>query len=93
MDVNGVRWAIVEYEPAVLREEWCEEGHSGYVLEGEIEYEFQRTELPALRVQAGVGFTLPAGSGHRGRAGETGASASRALRVAPRDAAMASMLI
>lgn len=72
VDVNGVRWAIVEYEPAVLREEWCEEGHSGYVLEGEIEYEFQQTGFPVLRLQAGEGFTLPAGSGHRGRAGETG---------------------
>src|SRR5689334_21994111 len=41
LDVNGVRWAIVEYEPGVLREEWCTEGHSGYLLAGEIEYEFQ----------------------------------------------------
>jgi hypothetical protein len=26
LDVNGVRWALVEYEPGVLREEWCPEG-------------------------------------------------------------------
>ena len=36
VEVNGVRWAIVQYEPGVLREEWCEEGHSGYVLDGAV---------------------------------------------------------
>jgi hypothetical protein len=30
LDVNGVRWALVEYEPGVLREEWCLEGHSAW---------------------------------------------------------------
>lgn len=70
--VNGVRWAVVEYQPGVLREEWCEEGHSGYVLEGGVVYEFQDGRA-ALAVRAGEGFTLPDGSGHRGRAGAGGA--------------------
>jgi quercetin dioxygenase-like cupin family protein len=69
--VNGVRWALVQYEPGVLREEWCEEGHSGYVLEGAVTYEF-RDGGPALAVRGGEGFTLPDGSGHRGRAGADG---------------------
>ena len=69
--VNGVRWALVQYEPGVLREEWCEEGHSGYVLEGAVTYEFQDGR-PTLAVRAGEGFTLPDGRGHRGRAGADG---------------------
>jgi quercetin dioxygenase-like cupin family protein len=72
VEVNGVRWAVVQYEPGVLREEWCEEGHSGYVLEGAVVYEFQ-LDRPPLAVGAGEGFTLPDGSAHRGRAGADGA--------------------
>jgi hypothetical protein len=72
VDVNGVRWAVVEYQPGVLREEWCEEGHSGYALDGEVTYEFSDRRDP-LRVRAGEGFSLPDGSAHRGRAGDRGA--------------------
>lgn len=73
-DVDGIRWAVVEYQPGVLREEFCEEGHSGYVLAGDVTYEFSGATAP-LRVTAGQGFTLPAGiaGAHRGRAGDTGA--------------------
>jgi quercetin dioxygenase-like cupin family protein len=72
IDVNGVRWALVEYEPGTLREEWCEEGHSGYVLAGTIEYEFRDGQRPALALEQGDGFTLADGSAHRGRAGDAG---------------------
>jgi quercetin dioxygenase-like cupin family protein len=71
-EVNGVRWAVVQYEPGVLREEWCVEGHSGYLLEGEVTYEFEDGDEP-LQVVAGEGFLLPDGAGHRGRAGSSGA--------------------
>jgi hypothetical protein len=70
--VGGVRWAVVQYEPGVLREEWCDEGHSGYVVDGDVAYEF-RDGRPALEVRAGEGFKLAEGSGHRGRAGAGGA--------------------
>lgn len=71
--VNGVRWALVEYEPGVLREEWCTEGHSGYVVAGEITYELTDGSEP-VALHAGDGFTLPDGAGgHRGRAGSEGA--------------------
>lgn len=73
IDVNDARWAIVEYQPDVLREEWCNEGHSGYVLAGGIEYEFQRADRGSLVLEQGDGFTLDEGSAHRGRAGSTGA--------------------
>jgi quercetin dioxygenase-like cupin family protein len=71
VDVNGVRWALVEYEPGVLREEYCDEGHSGYVLEGDITYEFRDGAEP-MPLTAGQAFTLADGSGHRGRAGASG---------------------
>jgi hypothetical protein len=70
--VHGVRWALVEYEPHVLRQEWCDEGHSGYVLAGDIRYEFTDGRAP-LELREGDGFTLADGSGHRGQAGPHGA--------------------
>jgi cupin domain len=62
----GSRWAIVEYGPGALRDEWCTDGHRGYVLEGAIEYEFEDSS-PALAFGQGQGFVLAAGTGHRGR--------------------------
>ena len=64
-EVGGKRWATVEYG-----EDWCEEGHRGYVVSGEIEYEFDDGREP-LRASQGEAFLLPPavlGSGaHRGR--------------------------
>jgi quercetin dioxygenase-like cupin family protein len=62
----GQRWAIVEYEPGARREEWCTDGHRGYVLAGRIEYEFDDGSAP-LSLGEGQGFFLAAGTGHRGR--------------------------
>ena len=69
-DVDGTRWALVTYEPRVLREEFCEEPHSGFVVRGSIAYEF---EAGGERMELGAGdaFTLSS-SPHRGRAGEEG---------------------
>ena len=61
VEVNGVRWAVVQYEPDVLREEWCSEGHSGYVLEGAVVYEFQDGR-PALAVRRARGSRCPTGA-------------------------------
>jgi quercetin dioxygenase-like cupin family protein len=62
----GQRWAIVEYEAGARRDEWCTDGHRGYVLAGAIEYEFDDGSAP-LAVGEGQGFWLAAGTGHRGR--------------------------
>jgi quercetin dioxygenase-like cupin family protein len=62
----GRRWAIVEYEPRARREEWCLDGHAGFVLEGQVEYEFSDDESPLLASE-GDAFTLATGRGHRGR--------------------------
>jgi hypothetical protein len=61
----GSRWALVEYGAAAQRDEWCTDGHRGYVVEGQIEYEFDDGS-PPLRLAHGQGFVLAAGSGHRG---------------------------
>lgn len=62
---GGVRWALVEYAPAGGRPEWCDTAHVGYVLAGEIHYEFEQG-LPPLVARSGEGFTLPPGAPHRG---------------------------
>jgi hypothetical protein len=69
-DVEGIRWAIVEHGEGVSREDWCEEGHRGYVILGRIEYEFDDgREL--LRAVEGEAFRLPSAplddGAHRGR--------------------------
>lgn len=65
-EVDGVRWAIVEYAQGARREEWCPDGHRGFVLEGEMEYEFGDGR-PRLFARSGEAFLLPSGIEHRGR--------------------------
>ena len=62
-----MRWALVEYEPGALREEFCDVGHSGYVLRGEVTYEFADGGEP-LRVRPATGSSCRRRE-HRGRAG------------------------
>lgn len=62
----GQRWAIVEYSAGAARSEWCTDGHRGYVIDGQIEYEFDDGS-PPLAVREGQGFFLAGGTGHRGR--------------------------
>jgi quercetin dioxygenase-like cupin family protein len=71
--VDGARWAIVEYAEGAGREEWCEDGHRGFVVHGDIEYEFSDGRE---RVRAGTGdaFVLPTGIAHRGRNLASGAT-------------------
>ena len=74
----GQRWAIVEYETGAAREEWCADGHCGYVLAGQIEYEFD-DGTPPLAVEQGQGFFLASGTGHRGR--NPGATATQLFLI------------
>ena len=70
VEVGSARWATVEYAEGVGREEWCEVGHRGYVIQGEIEYEVDDGSTP-LRAKEGEAFLLPpaplGGGAHRGR--------------------------
>jgi quercetin dioxygenase-like cupin family protein len=81
--VDGRRWAIVEYDARARREEWCLDGHAGFVLEGEVEYEFSDGDPPMV-VSEGDAFTLATGRGHRGR--NTGASSARLFLIDDPDA-------
>ena len=64
--VDGVRWALVEYAPSAGRTEWCDSPHSGYVLNGELQYEFDDGS-PEMRVAGGQAFRLPAAPAQWGR--------------------------
>lgn len=63
--IEGRRWAIVEYAPTAKREEWCLDGHAGFVISGAIEYEFEDGGTP-LTVGEGDAFALSTGRAHRG---------------------------
>jgi quercetin dioxygenase-like cupin family protein len=64
-DVDGVRWALVEYSPGAGRRDWCDTPHVGYVISGTIAYRFEDGR-DALVVSAGEAFSLPASPRHRG---------------------------
>ena len=66
VDVDGIRWALVEYSPGSGREGWCDVPHSGYVLSGAITYSFE-DDRDALEFTAGDAFVLPTDPRHRGR--------------------------
>jgi hypothetical protein len=64
--VDGVRWALVEYAPGAGRADWCDTPHSGYLVSGELTYEFEDGSGP-MHVGAQQGFSLPVTPAHRGR--------------------------
>jgi quercetin dioxygenase-like cupin family protein len=64
--VDGRRWAMVEYAQGARREQWCRDGHLGFVLEGAIRYEFEDGG-EALTANEGDAFSLSTGRAHRGR--------------------------
>jgi quercetin dioxygenase-like cupin family protein len=66
VEIDGTRWALVEYSAGEGREEWCDVPHAGYVVSGEITYSFEDDRAP-LTVGAGEGFALPPSPRHRGR--------------------------
>jgi quercetin dioxygenase-like cupin family protein len=70
---QGSRWAIVEYGEGASRDEWCTDGHRGFVLAGAIEYEFGDGGDP-LGLREGQAFVLAAGRAHRGRNTAVGAT-------------------
>jgi Cupin domain len=66
VEIDGTRWALVEYSPGSGREEWCDTPHSGYVMNGAITYSFEDGR-DDLVFAAGDGFVLPSAPRHRGR--------------------------
>jgi arsenate reductase len=55
---------LLELTPELDHPHWCEAGHIGYVLEGELEIEF---EQGAITFRAGDGIAIPPGSADRHR--------------------------
>jgi hypothetical protein len=64
--IEGHRWAIVEYAIGARRYGWCLDGHAGFVLSGTVEYEFEDGGAPLI-VGEGDAFALSTGRAHRGR--------------------------
>ena len=53
---------LVEFGANFVEPDWCTRGHAGYVLEGEIQIEFDDT-ISTFR--AGEGLNIQAGTRHR----------------------------
>jgi quercetin dioxygenase-like cupin family protein len=56
------RIRILEITPDLVHPEWCEKGHAGFVLEGELELRF---EDEVLQYGTGDGFIIPSGPNHK----------------------------
>jgi quercetin dioxygenase-like cupin family protein len=56
---------LVEFTPEFVEREWCEKGHAGLVLAGELEIDFSGQ---AVRFAEGSALLIPAGAPHRHRA-------------------------
>jgi len=65
-EVGGTRWALVEYAPGHGRADWCDTPHSGYLISGELTYDFEDGREPFV-LQPGEAFALPEAPRHRGR--------------------------
>lgn len=59
---NGKQMRLVEISPDAGEAEWCEEGHTGYILEGELETNINGT---IERLYAGNGIIIPDGKKYR----------------------------
>lgn len=58
---------LVEFTREFVEPDWCEKGHVGMVIDGELEINFRGT---LIRYAPGDGICIPGGSsnGHKGRA-------------------------
>jgi Cupin domain len=66
LEIDGTRWAFVEYSPGAGREGWCDVPHAGYIVSGQLTYSFEDGRDP-LVIRAGDAFALPTAPRHRGR--------------------------
>jgi cupin superfamily acireductone dioxygenase involved in methionine salvage len=59
------RVRLAEMSAEFIEPSWCERGHIGFVLEGELEIDFQGT---IVRYPKGHGISIPQGVAHRHKA-------------------------
>jgi quercetin dioxygenase-like cupin family protein len=62
---DGRRLRVVEYSNDFVEPDWCRNGHVGYVLEGEVEIDFNGR---LVRFGAGDGIFIPPGDEHKHKA-------------------------
>jgi len=64
---NGKQLRLVEFTSAFVEPHWCEKGHLGIVLSGELEVDFKDQ---VVRYPEGSAIFIPSGpeSGHKARA-------------------------
>ena len=62
---DGRKLRLVEFTHEFVEEDWCARGHTGFVLEGEIEIDFDGTTVKAY---AGQGIMIPPGPRSRHKA-------------------------
>jgi len=71
MPINGLRFKAICHRNRQLRlveytkemsPHWCEKGHIGYVLEGEMEIEYKNERLV---YKSGDGIFIPSGQEHK----------------------------
>ena len=60
LDQNGMRMRLVEYSERCRH--WCDKGHYGYVLEGQLELEFENSKIVFKK---GDGIFIPDGPDHK----------------------------
>jgi quercetin dioxygenase-like cupin family protein len=63
-DQEGIRIRLVEYSKE-MSPHWCEKGHYGYLIEGQMEIEYENA---SIIYKAGDGIHIPEGREHRHRA-------------------------
>jgi quercetin dioxygenase-like cupin family protein len=56
---------LVEFTPEFVEREWCEKGHAGLVLSGELEIDFLGH---VIQFQEGSALLIPAGRAHAHKA-------------------------
>ena len=62
---GGRRLRLLELGPEFVEPEWCQKGHIGYVLEGELEIDFGGR---LVTFRAGDGLWIPPGDAHKHKA-------------------------
>ncbi len=63
IDQNNLRIRLVEYSNE-MPPHWCEKGHYGYLIEGQMEIEYEREKII---YKPGDGIFIPEGPDHRHR--------------------------
>lgn len=63
IDQNNLRIRLVEYSKEMPLH-WCEKGHYGYLIEGQMEIEYENEKIA---YKSGDGIFIPDGSYHKHR--------------------------